>query len=73
MFEVKRPVKEGGVRVTTAYNRMLGLPGAWVRDVALDQVLSAAEFGHGGVALGGHRWGRYERSSNSGRVWGADG
>ena len=37
MFEVKRPVKEGGVRVTTAYNRMLGLPGAWVRDVALDQ------------------------------------
>ena len=33
MFEVKRPVKEGGVRVTTAYNRMLGLPGAWVRDV----------------------------------------
>jgi transposase len=37
MFEVKRPVKEGGVRVTTAYNRMLGLPGAWVRDVALYQ------------------------------------
>jgi transposase len=33
MFEVKRPVKESGVRVTTAYNRMLGLPGAWVRDV----------------------------------------
>ena len=33
MFEVKRPVKEGGVRVTTAYNRMLRLPGAWVRDV----------------------------------------
>jgi transposase len=31
--EYKRPVKEGGVRVTTAYNRMLGLPGAWVRDV----------------------------------------
>jgi transposase len=26
--------EEGGVRVTTAYNRMLGLPGAWVRDVA---------------------------------------
>jgi transposase len=24
------------VRVTTAYNRMLGLPGAWVRDVAFD-------------------------------------
>jgi transposase len=31
--EFKRHVKEGGVRVTTAYNRMLGLPGAWVRDV----------------------------------------
>jgi transposase len=26
--------EEGDVRVTTAYNRMLGLPGAWVRDVA---------------------------------------
>ncbi len=26
--------KEGDVRVTTAFNRMLGLPGAWVRDVA---------------------------------------
>src|SRR5450755_441238 len=25
--------KEGDVRVTTAFNRMLGLPGAWVRDV----------------------------------------
>ena len=37
MVEVKRPVKEGGVRVTTAYNRMLGLPGAWVRAVALGQ------------------------------------
>jgi transposase len=37
MFEVKRPVKEGGVRVTTAYNRMLGLPGAWVRDVELGE------------------------------------
>ena len=24
------------MRVTTAYNRMLGLPGAWVRDVAFD-------------------------------------
>ena len=23
------------MRVTTAFNRMLGLPGAWVRDVAL--------------------------------------
>jgi transposase len=34
MFEVKRPLKEGDVRVTTAYNRMLGLAGAWVRDVA---------------------------------------
>jgi transposase len=33
MFEVKRPTKEGDVRVTTAFNRMLGLPGAWVRDV----------------------------------------
>jgi transposase len=26
-------MKEGDVRVTTAFNRMLGLPGAWVRDV----------------------------------------
>ena len=26
--------EEGDVRVTTAFNRMLGLPGAWVRDVA---------------------------------------
>lgn len=25
--------EQGDVRVTTAYNRMLGLPGAWVRDV----------------------------------------
>jgi hypothetical protein len=25
------------VRVTTAFNRMLGLPGAWVRDVAFGQ------------------------------------
>jgi hypothetical protein len=25
--------EEGDVRVTTAFNRMLGLPGAWVRDV----------------------------------------
>jgi transposase len=31
--EFKRSVKEGDVRVTTAFNRMLGLPGAWVRDV----------------------------------------
>ncbi len=34
MFEVQLPAKEGNVRVTTAYNRMLGLPGAWIRDVA---------------------------------------
>jgi hypothetical protein len=26
--------EEGDVRVTTAFNRMLALPGAWVRDVA---------------------------------------
>jgi len=31
--EFKRSAKEGDVRVTTAFNRMLGLPGAWVRDV----------------------------------------
>ena len=24
------------MRVTTAYNRMLGFPGAWIRDVAFD-------------------------------------
>ncbi len=34
MFDVQLPTKEGDVRVTTAFNRMLGLPGAWVRDVA---------------------------------------
>jgi transposase len=27
------PTQEDDVRVTTAFNRMLGLPGAWVRDV----------------------------------------
>jgi transposase len=37
MFEVQRSTKEGDVRVTTALNRMLGLPGAWVRDVAFGQ------------------------------------
>jgi hypothetical protein len=26
--------EEDDVRVTTAFNRMLGIPGAWVRDVA---------------------------------------
>jgi transposase len=34
--------EEGDVRVTTAYNRMLGLPGAWVRDV---------EFGEGAMIV----------------------
>src|SRR5450755_817999 len=34
MFEVQRSTKEGDVRVTTAFNRMLRLPGAFVRDVA---------------------------------------
>jgi transposase len=34
VFDVQLPTKEGDVRVTTAFNRMLGLPGAWVRDVA---------------------------------------
>jgi transposase len=37
MFEVQRSTKEGDVRVTIALNRMLGLPGAWVRDVAFGQ------------------------------------
>ena len=37
MSEVQRSSKEGDVRVTTALNRMLGLPGAWVRDVAFGQ------------------------------------
>jgi transposase len=37
MFEVQRSTKEGDVRVSTALNRMLGLPGAWVRDVAFGQ------------------------------------
>jgi transposase len=35
--EVQLPTKEGDVRVTTALNRMLGLPGGWVRDVAFGQ------------------------------------
>ena len=34
MFEVQLPGKEGDVRVTTAFNRMLELPGASVSDVA---------------------------------------
>jgi transposase len=34
VFDVQRSAKEGDVRVSTAFNRMLGLPGAWVRDVA---------------------------------------
>jgi transposase len=42
MFEVQRPLKEDDVRVTTALNRMLGLSGAWVRDV---------EFGEGAVIV----------------------
>ncbi len=33
MFEVQLPRKEGDVRVTTAFNRMLELPGASVQDV----------------------------------------
>jgi transposase len=37
MFEVQLPTKEGDVRVTTAFNRMLGLPGAWVTDVQFGQ------------------------------------
>jgi len=31
--EFKRPLKEDDMRVQTAFNRMLGLSGAWVRDV----------------------------------------
>jgi transposase len=34
MSEVQLPTKEGDVRVTTAFNRMLELPGASVQDVA---------------------------------------
>jgi hypothetical protein len=34
MSEVQLPTKEGDVRVTTAFNRMLVLPGASVQDVA---------------------------------------
>jgi transposase len=34
LFEGQLPTKEGDVRVTTAFNRMLALPGAWVTDVA---------------------------------------
>src|SRR5205807_1594475 len=37
MFEVQPPTKEDDVRVTTAYNRMLELPGAWVRDVGFGE------------------------------------
>jgi transposase len=35
--EVQLSTKEGDVRVTTAYNRMLGLSGGWVRDVAFGE------------------------------------
>jgi transposase len=34
MFGVQRSTKEDDVRVSTAFNRTLGLPGAWVTDVA---------------------------------------
>ena len=34
MFEVQRSTKEVDAEVTTVFNRMLGLPGAWVRDAA---------------------------------------
>jgi transposase len=34
MSEVQLPTKEDDVRVTTAFNRMLRLPGASVQDVA---------------------------------------
>jgi transposase len=37
MFEVQPPTKEDDVRVTTAYKRMLELPGAWVRDVGFGE------------------------------------
>ena len=33
LFQGQRQSRRGDVRVTTAFNRMLGLPGAWVRDV----------------------------------------
>ena len=42
MSEVQLPTEESDVRVTTAFNRMLGLPGAWVRD---------AEFGSEAVIV----------------------
>jgi len=35
--EFKRPLKEGDMRVQTAFNRMLGLSGAWVRDVEFSE------------------------------------
>ena len=38
---------------------------------AMNRLLSAAEYGHGGVALGGHRWGRDGRRSSSGGGWAA--
>ncbi len=37
MSEVQRSFEEGDVRVTTAFNRLLGLPGAWVRDVEFSE------------------------------------
>jgi transposase len=37
MSDVQRSTKEGDVRVSTAFNRMLGLPGAWVRDVEFSE------------------------------------
>ena len=33
LFQGQRQSRRGDVRVSTAFNRMLGLPGAWVRDV----------------------------------------
>ena len=34
MSDLQLPTKEGDVRATTAFNKMLALAGAWVRDVA---------------------------------------
>jgi len=65
--EFKRPLKEGDMRVQTAFNRMLGLSGAWVRDVEFSEravIVTVAlrrqqrfcsGCGAGGLAIKDHR------------------
>ncbi|MGA2166363.1 MAG: hypothetical protein ABSH36_18120 [Solirubrobacteraceae bacterium] len=52
----------GGRRIPANREDRISLLERSVADLAA-QVLSAAEFGHAGAVLGGHRWVGYERRS----------